>query len=168
MSNEQSQSVKSKIKDKKSYILHKDSLDIIPSLDTQELAEFTRCLYHYLNFQELPEDISKVVKISFLPIANQFARDAEKSKTGKNHWNWKGGITPESRTIRNSVRVKNWRHLVFQRDSYTCQNCGEMGGQLNAHHIKHFATHPELRHELSNGITLCKNCHIKEHKNARQ
>ena len=37
--------------------------------------------------------------------------------------------------------------------------CGNVGGYLNAHHIKKFSEYPELRFELSNGMTMCRDCH---------
>lgn len=54
---------------------------------------------------------------------------------------------------------RDWRTAVFERDNYTCQMCGERGGRLQAHHIKPYKEHPELRHDLSNGQTLCVECH---------
>jgi hypothetical protein len=59
---------------------------------------------------------------------------------------------------------KKWRKSVFERDIYTCTACGKIGGNLNAHHIKPYATYKELRYELSNGITLCEDCHKSFHK----
>ncbi len=81
--------------------------------------------------------------------------------SGSNNWNWKGGITTEIRKIRSSLEMQNWRKAVFQRDDYTCQICGQKGGLLHADHIKRFALFPELRFEVSNGRTLCYNCHRK-------
>lgn len=74
---------------------------------------------------------------------------------------WKGGITPEVQKIRNSLEYKVWRTAVFERDNYTCQECNNRGGYLNADHIKRFADYPELRFELNNGRTLCRDCHRK-------
>jgi 5-methylcytosine-specific restriction endonuclease McrA len=54
---------------------------------------------------------------------------------------------------------REWRIAVFSRDNFTCQRCGLHGGRLEAHHIKPFKAYPQLRHRLSNGLTLCKPCH---------
>jgi len=61
---------------------------------------------------------------------------------------------PRSRT---ELRV--WRRAVFERDSYSCQICGQRGGQLNADHIKAYRNFPALREDVSNGRTLCVACH---------
>lgn len=71
------------------------------------------------------------------------------------------------RCLRYSANMADWRRAVFERDDYRCQKCGARNGNghtvyLEAHHIKQFATHPELRFEISNGLTLCKPCHKKE------
>ncbi len=78
---------------------------------------------------------------------------------GSNHYNWQGGITPINLKIRRSLDYRIWRLEVFKRDNYTCQFCGTRGGDLHADHIKPFAYFPKLRFELSNGRTLCVNCH---------
>ena len=61
---------------------------------------------------------------------------------------------------------KEWRNKVFKRDNFICQDCGIRNGNgvevyLEAHHIKRWADYPESRFELSNGLTLCRECHNK-------
>ena len=68
---------------------------------------------------------------------------------------------------RNMPEYIAWRAAVYERDDFTCQECGRRGVSLNAHHIKHWQHHPELRFDLSNGITLCEDCHAKKHPHLR-
>jgi hypothetical protein len=78
---------------------------------------------------------------------------------GPNNKCWKGGPNAELRQIRNSIEYKLWRDAVFQRDKFTCIWCGQVGGKLNADHIKRFRDYPELRFAIDNGRTLCVPCH---------
>lgn len=88
----------------------------------------------------------------------------ERGAKGKKCHSYKDGKMHERRGLRFTNNYKRWRFDVFARDKFTCQKCGDKkGGNLNAHHIKHFADHPEFRFELSNGITLCERCHRQEH-----
>jgi len=83
---------------------------------------------------------------------------------GSGNPNWKGGVSTEYHLARTSPKYKQWCQDVFKRDNYTCTKCGDNnGGNLNAHHIKTFAKYPKLRYKVNNGITLCEQCHRKEH-----
>jgi len=95
------------------------------------------------------------------------------------------GRTPLVMLIRGLEEYTNWRKEVFKRDNYICQKC-KSKGNLEAHHcIKSFsvifseflkeydqfspiedketlirlATKYKSFWDLSNGKTLCKDCH---------
>jgi hypothetical protein len=107
---------------------------------------------------EIKEKISKSCKGIKKPKIAEIMTGAIKEKAH----NWQGGKTKESKRIRNSRDFANWRTSVFKRDNYTCQDCGATGGlYLEAHHIRSFAHHEELRFDINNGLTLCKECHKK-------
>jgi 5-methylcytosine-specific restriction endonuclease McrA len=85
----------------------------------------------------------------------------KKTWRGEKTPNWKGGITPINKQARRTPEYIAWRKTVFERDNYTCVECGARGVELHADHIKSFAFYPKLRHEVSNGRTLCVPCHKK-------
>jgi len=106
--------------------------------------------------------------------------------TGQFHWNWQGGKTRISYSIRKTLKMREWRDSVFKRDNWTCQICGANGGRknpLNAHHLIRFyeildnfkiETRKQAKSckelwDISNGLTVCEKCHnlinTKEWKN---
>lgn len=91
---------------------------------------------------------------------------------GENNFNWKGGISKIEKSIRTMPQYKQWRSSVFERDSWTCQTCGEKG-YMTAHHIKSFISIVKENSiksrvdavscialwDIANGVTLCEKCH---------
>ena len=90
----------------------------------------------------IPQDKGEVV---------EYYKDEDDLKTNKN----------KSRKI-DYVYIK-WRNNVLNRDNYTCKLCGKTKDEtiLNVHHIERYADNEELRTDVSNGITLCYECHKK-------
>lgn len=84
-------------------------------------------------------------------------------RKGQDNPNWKGGYKDPTFSERRNYKAKKWRDAVKERDGYQCVHCGETEGRLHAHHVKSWKSHPELRYEVSNGMTLCPPCHEKEH-----
>ena len=73
------------------------------------------------------------------------------------------GLTSINYRIRRSAEFKNWRELVFERDDWTCLKCLERGGSLHPHHIQNFSENEEIRFNIDNGATLCRECHYDFH-----
>lgn len=55
-----------------------------------------------------------------------------------------------------------WSKSVRDRDGHKCRECGTQSG-LHAHHIKAKSKFPALAFEISNGVTLCRDCHAAAH-----
>lgn len=84
---------------------------------------------------------------------------------GDTHYNWNGGISNERDRDNDSYEYNRWRKSVYLRDNYTCQCCDKKGNKLNAHHIKNYSSHQDLRYNIDNGITLCEECHLNNNDN---
>lgn len=114
---------------------------------------------------------------------------ARTGKTGSNATNWQGGKMSVARLVKGFIhRTSNWYKRVYQRDGFKCSVCGSKT-KIDAHHIKSISRiikdltkgitfessqdkvawlikQPEvIDTELHNGITLCRLCHKKAHKN---
>lgn len=150
---------------KKSFVLYTDSKDTFEELSDQEAGKLIKHIFRYVN-NEYSKELNK--KLASLSVAIIAGIESEwrkyNPKTNRYHWNYKGGISSENHLIRNSQQADYWRRKVFERDKYTCQECGTIGGVLNAHHIKAFAKFPDLRFDIANGVTLCKSCHTNIHR----
>lgn len=88
------------------------------------------------------------------------------SVKGENSPHWNPNLTDEERIFRRQYpEYKEWRHIVFERDDYTCQCCGKTGGiYLHAHHLDNYAEYIDKRLDTENGITLCEDCHDDFHR----
>lgn len=95
------------------------------------------------------------------------------SVSGKNHWNWKGGIAKIDKSIRQMPEYLKWRSDVFVRDEWTCKTCQKNKCYITAHHKKSLhkiiiengiKTVEQARGckeiwDTDNGVALCEECH---------
>jgi hypothetical protein len=106
-------------------------------------------------------------------------------QSGEKNPMWKGGTRSLQMMIRMLPEYKRWVSLVFRKDKYICKDCGQYGGDLEAHHKKPFAqilqefltqysqfspiedketlarlatTYQDFW-KIDNGETFCKDCH---------
>lgn len=86
---------------------------------------------------------------------------------GENSPNYNPNKTDAERLKKRYVLGKHtmdgFRNKVYERDQYTCQVCGQVGGTLNAHHLDGWNWAKSKRFKTSNGVTLCEDCHSKFH-----
>ena len=61
---------------RKSFVLHKDSLDILPDLTDDQAGKLFKAIHSYQINDEL--ELDQITKMVFLPFKNQFIRDDEK------------------------------------------------------------------------------------------
>ena len=84
---------------------------------------------------------------------------------GENNPNYNPNLTNEEREQGRGIEgYDKWRTSVYERDNYTCQCCGShKSGTLNAHHKDGYHWCIERRLDVTNGVTLCEDCHNKFH-----
>lgn len=64
------------------------------------------------------------------------------------------------------IKSPKWqkrRLEVMQKDSFTCQLCGDTESTLNVHHLSYHKDRNIWEYEDWELITLCENCHKEEH-----
>lgn len=83
---------------------------------------------------------------------------------GEKAWNWISDRSLIKKQLeRNNPNDKQWKYSVYKRDNFICRiNNQDCNGHIIAHHILGWASHPELRYEINNGITLCHAHHPKK------
>jgi len=92
-----------------------------------------------------------------------YGKSVSLRQSGDKHHMWKGGVSADRDKVRSSSMYKEWRSKVFVRDDFTCQSCFTKGGELRAHHMVAYKDVPKLRLKVSNGVTLCSECHRQWH-----
>ena len=85
----------SKTENKKSFLLHKDSLNVLDELTDEQAGKLFKAIKNYQNGIDTKLDFG--LKMAFLPFKNQFIRDLEKYKDqcGTNSKNGKLGGRPK-------------------------------------------------------------------------
>jgi hypothetical protein len=94
-------------------------------------------------------------------------RNGMAGRTGSSNPNYKDGSSPERQRLYASGEGRALIRAVYARDGYRCTSCGagKTGPRsLHAHHVKPWAEYPELRFEIENLVTLCRDCHHAAHR----
>lgn len=84
---------------------------------------------------------------------------AKLSKIHVARWD-KIGRKTDGQDRRKDYKYLAWRRKVLKRDNWVCVLCGTTK-DIQADHIKEWGNYPQLRYRVSNGRTLCVQCHRK-------
>lgn len=100
---------------KKSFLLHIDSLDILDDLTNGQAGVLFKAIKAYQNDE--PLDLDSVVKIAFSPFKNQFQRDDEKYKTTCERRALAGSKGGKQRVANQAIASKGKQTVANQADS---------------------------------------------------
>lgn len=107
---------------------------------------------------------NKIRNLNLLGIVGMTGKhhsEESKEKIKRANWTIEGGIYPED-LIQRKKFARDIQKKVFERDSYTCKECGKKGGFLQVDHKKSWAKYKDQRFDLDNCQTLCMSCHYKK------
>jgi hypothetical protein len=86
-------------------------------------------------------------------------------------WAAKLGLRKSQRYRRGVQRANASRRRLTpaqRQHSYRCRACGRLCRKyekgLAAHHLASYSAWPDLRFDITNGITLCRSCHMAIHQ----
>ena len=80
------------------------------------------CFYESLRGKKQPKE--QVEKRVLKQIGKKRPYKPKPKLSGYNNPRWRGGITPIRTQIWKSEKYKEWRKNVFEKDKYTCVECG--------------------------------------------
>lgn len=154
----------------------------------EEHGELIKNNENYINGLKNREDCSGENNSMFGKIHSIISKQkmsiSRTGKTGVNATAWKGGINTLCRRIKSFQYRNGWYKKIYERDLFKCVKCNSKK-QIEVHHIKpmkiiinevknNFKTEDEVYDYLilqdinlsfDNEITLCRECHKKEHIN---
>lgn len=112
--------------------------------------------------RKMPESQKK--KISLSNKGKKRSKESIFKTSGKNHYNWKGGLSHEEYGLEFNEKLKR---QIRKRDNYRCQQCFRHQDELfsstgkryklNIHHIDY----NKKNNIPTNLISLCRNCHTQ-------
>lgn len=109
---------------------------------------------------------TKVIMGARLQSGNTKSCGCLKYIRGKEHASYNPELTDEQRALWNCRRPedRSWSNKILKRDKYTCLICCQRGIELKAHHLDGYGWCIKRQLDLTNGVTLCKECHNNFHK----
>lgn len=92
--------------------------------------------------------------------ATEHFKELRPTQVGKNHPNWKGGITDERHNFEASKEFNNIRDI--NRTLFRCIHC-DSAEKIVVHHIIGYSKDPSKFLDQNNIVPLCEKCHREYH-----
>lgn len=142
---------------KEVYDLVKDEYDVLEKYKKKRYKIAFKHKTCGTVFKQYPE--------TFL-IGRQCPKCGLERRSKENHYKYNPSLTQEERQRRDMFNgeIRKWREKVYKRDDYTCQICKIKGYKINAHHLYSWDKYEDKRFDVSNGVTLCEDCHKGFHR----
>lgn len=142
--------------------------NILNTTSSDKITYCSRKTKVYIKCENISHKSYSVYPADFTTHNSRCPVCAKENRMGENNWNYNPNLTNEerekTRTQLDGENQASWRKSIFSNDDYTCDCCNSRGGKLNAHHLNGYSWDKENRWNISNGITLCNNCHKDFHK----
>ncbi len=103
------------------------------------------------------EEVIRVVRQIPIPLSSLVIEDVQVDISRLNNPELRGSQYQDPTRLDENLRI-----ACLMRDGYTCQQCGNHGSRLQAHHIVHRGHGG--KDTISNLLTLCEPCHTKLHQ----
>lgn len=154
------------------FIKHSFSSEIVETDKFLDMPFSAQCLYFHLgilardkgelnNLYAIARGIGAGSEDVELLIANGYISKAENEMWRISDWYTNNTLSESSERL--SYNYQRWRKDVLKRDDYKCRICGA-SQNLHVHHIKPFNKFKDKRTSIDNGVTLCRECHKRVHK----
>lgn len=114
----------------------------------------------WLRTQRGREIISQISRVRALTNNPMKRLEISAKISGKNHPNWKGGISFEPYDTEFNGKLKG---KIRERDDYRCRVCNIPQDQLRRELLVHHLDGYKSNHDLNNLVSVCGSCHNKIH-----
>lgn len=144
-------------KEKTSFILHEDSLEILETMNKEERGEFIYAIYRFRIDGKLDDDLSRVLKTALHPFIKQFARDDEK-------WNKSKDKKSVNGRIGNLSKYHNDLFIQFKNEELTLEEAEKVakGRKRSQGDTKVAKVAVNVNDNVNVNVNVNKNNNVKE------
>ena len=96
-------------------------------------------------------------------ICSKLLKESQTGKFGVESKRYNPNLSENDRCKTRLRLDKEWSKKILKIHNYFCVKCGNKGNTMHAHHLDGYRENENKRTMISNGVALCKKCHIEYH-----